>query len=111
MRIELSPTDLLEVALEDTDGTITIDARHYALKISTNTEDDTGRMGTLYSETFKKEFNDEVVRTAECVDCHMSFAITVGMVEFMKNLYGDKYHDPVRCKSCRVARRSYVRET
>lgn len=105
MRIELGPTDVLEVCLEDTDGTLTVDARHDALKVSIDTEDDKQRTGILYHETFRREFNDEVVRSAQCVECGQPFDITVGAIDFMKNLYGEKYRDPVRCKPCRTRRK------
>lgn len=86
-----------------------------ALTVRSKLEDEDGRGGFIFQneieegegeEGAKEEEagSDRVVKTLVCNSCGNQFDLTEGEQLFMQRVFGDKYKDPVRCRTCRKTR-------
>ena len=84
-----------------------------SLSVRTKLEDEDGRGGAIFLNEIEegedeKEVittgSDNVVKTITCNSCGQLFDLTEGEVQFMQRTFGDKYKEPVRCRTCRKTR-------
>lgn len=117
MKIELEPGERLFVTMADAedgdDGVVVeYDCKHSnSFVVSASYPDDRKREGIIYSatlddgiETKEDPEKDVIVKTIPCASCGTSFNLTKGEVDFMQNVFGEKYREPLRCKKCRMLR-------
>ncbi len=130
MQVRLSPGESVFVTFDDADGSddgirIEYDVnRSNKLVLTASYEDDDGRHGEIYCATFdddpkmnlgKKitsvaDDRDEVLKVIICTSCGGKFDFTKGEERFMRTVFKDNYHDPVRCHRCRKIRMSRRQE-
>jgi predicted RNA-binding Zn-ribbon protein involved in translation (DUF1610 family) len=97
---------------EDADDGIMLEYDLGRLQVSANYPDDKQREGVIYSATIddreegkeSDEEKDEIVKVITCTSCGTNFNLTKGEDIFMRNIFGDKYREPLRCKKCRMLR-------
>jgi predicted RNA-binding Zn-ribbon protein involved in translation (DUF1610 family) len=118
MRICLEPGERLFVTMddaEDDDDGVVVEYDFQdsgKLQVSANYPDDKKRDGVIYSATIddgddeekEDKEKDQVVKTISCSSCGNDFNLTKGEVDFMQGIFGEKYHEPLRCKKCRMLR-------
>jgi hypothetical protein len=123
MKIQLSAGERIFIAMEDAedpDDGIMIEydfQKSGSLTVSANVPDDLNRDGVLYSANVDGDERtlsshiptgdpdkDRIAKKAVCVSCGSDFSLTQGEIDFMKNLFGDDYKEPIRCKRCREIR-------